>query len=86
VAESAVIGVPNEEYGQEVKAVVQLKAGVPGTPGLAEELLALCKGKLSRIKCPRSIEFMDELPRNENGKLLKRVLREAHREPVRRAA
>ncbi|WP_423456491.1 AMP-binding protein [Ottowia sp. VDI28] len=86
VAESAVIGVPNEEYGQEVKAVVQLKAGVPGTQELAEELLALCRGKLSRIKCPRSVEFMDELPRNENGKLLKRVLREAHREPVRHAA
>ncbi|WP_028605518.1 AMP-binding protein [Ottowia thiooxydans] len=78
VAESAVIGVPNEEYGQEVKAVVQLKAGVPETSELAEALMALCREKLSRLKCPRSVDFTQELPRNENGKLLKRVLREAH--------
>lgn len=78
VAESAVIGVPNEEYGQEAKAVVQLKASAQGSPELAEELMALCRANLSRIKCPRSVEFVEELPRNENGKLLKRVLREAH--------
>ncbi len=78
VAESAVIGVPNEEYGQEVKAVVQLKASSQRAPELAEELMALCRAHLSRIKCPRSVDFVEELPRNENGKLLKRVLREAH--------
>lgn len=86
VAESAVIGVPNEEYGQEVKAVVQLKAGAPKVPALAEELMALCRARLSGIKCPRSIDFVDELPRNENGKLLKRVLREAHVQALRRLA
>lgn len=79
VAESAVIGVPNEEYGQEVKAVVQLKRGVRGTTQVVDELMALCRMHLSRIKCPRTVDFVEELPRNENGKLLKRVLREWHR-------
>lgn len=78
VAESAVIGIANEEYGQEVKAVI--RAAVPGTagPALAEELMARCREALSRIKWPRSFDFVDELPRNENGKLLKRVLRDEY--------
>jgi long-chain acyl-CoA synthetase len=78
VAESAVVGLPNEEYGQEVRAVVQVKASVQSGPALAEELMALCRDKLSRIKWPRAVDFVDELPRNENGKLLKRVIRDGY--------
>ena len=75
VQEVAVVGLADPEYGQRVVAVV---AGDPGTvrAGLADELIAYCRDRLSGIKCPRSVLFMAELPRNENGKLLKRLLRE----------
>jgi long-chain acyl-CoA synthetase len=78
VAEAAVIGVPNEAFGQEVKAVVQLKQPEKAGPALAAELMEWCAARLSRIKCPRSVDFETALPRNDNGKLLKRVLRERY--------
>ena len=82
VHEAAVIGIPHPDFGQEVKAVVQLKPGMAPHAGLADELMAWCGARLSRIKCPRSVDFVDALPRNENGKLLKRVLRERHATPA----
>ncbi len=78
VEDAAVIGIPNEDYGQEVKAVVQLKPGHHASENTANELIEFCRSQLSRIKCPRSIDFADELPRSENGKLLKRVLRDQY--------
>jgi long-chain acyl-CoA synthetase len=86
VMDAAVIGIPNEDFGQEVKAVVQLKPGFQPSASLAGELIDYCRGQLSRIKCPRSVDFVDELPRSENGKLLKRVLRDRYAAPAPAAA
>ena len=71
----AVIGVPNEEFGQEVKAVVQLADGYEPSDQLAAELIMFCRDRLSSIKCPRSVDFRDSLPRSEAGKLQKHKLR-----------
>jgi acyl-CoA synthetase (AMP-forming)/AMP-acid ligase II len=73
VRESAVIGLPDPEYGQRVHAVVCADGS---GESLAGELIAFCQARLSRFKCPRAISFVDALPRNETGKVLKRVLRE----------
>ena len=78
VLDAAVIGIPNEEFGEEVKAVVQLVAGVHGGDDLANALIHHCRERLSAIKCPRSIDFTDALPRTETGKLLKRKLIDAY--------
>ncbi|WP_127128904.1 AMP-binding protein [Georgenia sp. SYP-B2076] len=76
VHDVAVLGVPNEEFGQEVKAAVQLVTGRAGTPELESELIAYCRARLAAFKCPRSVDFFDELPRTETGKLFKHKLRD----------
>jgi len=78
VADVAVFGVPNDEMGEEVKAVVQAAPGFAPGPDLAGELIAFCRARLSSIKCPRSIDFRAELPRTPTGKLLKRLLRDEY--------
>ena len=78
VLDVAVIGVPNEEFGEEVKAVVQPMEGVQGDEMLAEELIGFCREHLSRVKCPRSVDFEAELPRHPNGKLYKRLLKDRY--------
>jgi long-chain acyl-CoA synthetase len=78
VIDAAVFGVPNEEFGEEVKAVVQPRNIASSGPELEQELMAFCSQHLSPIKCPRSIDFSAELPRSPTGKLYKQVLRDRY--------
>jgi acyl-CoA synthetase (AMP-forming)/AMP-acid ligase II len=78
VIDVAVFGVPNEEFGEEVKAVVQPKDMADATPELAIELMDFCRSKLSHVKCPRSVDFREELPRHPTGKLYKRLLKDEY--------
>ena len=81
VVDVAVFGVPNDEFGEEVKAVVQ-PAKMPTTPEqvaeLERELKAFCRASLADLKCPRSIDFRTELPRHPTGKLYKRILKDEY--------
>jgi acyl-CoA synthetase (AMP-forming)/AMP-acid ligase II len=78
LVDAAVFGVPNEEFGEEVKAVVQPADGVLPGPDLEAELIGYCRAHLAGYKCPRTIEFDPELPRDPNGKLYKRRIRERY--------
>jgi long-chain acyl-CoA synthetase len=78
VRDAAVVGVPDAEWGEEVKGVVEHVADEP-PPELEQELIELCRARLARFKCPQSIDIVDKLPRSDNGKLYKRRLRERYR-------
>ena len=78
VADVAVFGIPDEEWGEQIKAVIQPAAGVEAGDELAAEIMAALEGRLAKMKWPRSIDFTVELPRDPSGKLLKRRLRDPY--------
>jgi long-chain acyl-CoA synthetase len=82
VGDAATIGVPDDEWGETVLAVVEPAAGVVGDDALAGELIEFCRERLARFKCPRNVEFLEELPRQDNGKIYKRLLRDRYRARV----
>ena len=81
VVDVAVFGVPNDDFGEEVKAVVQpvaMPVDADGAASLSKELIAFCRTHLADVKCPRSIDFREELPRHPTGKLYKRLLKDEY--------
>jgi long-chain acyl-CoA synthetase len=78
IGDAAVFGIPHADWGEEVKAVIQPADGVTGDDRLRQDILDFCADKLARYKTPRSIDFIAEMPRDPNGKLYKRRLRDPH--------
>ena len=78
VADVACVGVPNEDLGEEIKAVVELRPGFTPDAALRQSLTDFCVEHLAKQKWPRSIDFVAELPRSEAGKVLRRALRERY--------
>jgi long-chain acyl-CoA synthetase len=85
IADVAVFGIPHDDWGEEVKAVVEPIEGVEGSPELEAEILDWASTRLAKYKTPRTIDFVDELPRDPNGKLYKRKLRDPYWEGRERA-
>jgi long-chain acyl-CoA synthetase len=78
IADVAVFGIPNEDWGEEIKAVVELKHGVEPSDELRQDIWAFCEDRVAKYKMPRTIDFIDKLPREANGKLIKRKLRDPY--------
>jgi long-chain acyl-CoA synthetase len=69
------VGVPNDEWGEEVKSVVKLMAGYAADEAMAAELITWARDRLAAFKCPRSIDFVDDIPRSEAGKVQRKAIR-----------
>jgi long-chain acyl-CoA synthetase len=78
VADAAVFGIPNDDLGEEVKAVVEPMPGLTADATFEHSLIAFCREHLATIKCPRSVDFVDRLPRLPTGKLYKKPLRDRY--------
>jgi long-chain acyl-CoA synthetase len=79
VADAATIGIPDDEWGESVLAVVELKPEYAASAALSQELLEFCRDRLAHFKCPRAVDFTATLPRQDNGKIYKRRLRDDYR-------
>ena len=84
VGDAAVFGIPHEDWGEEVKAVIEPAEGIEASDELAAEILAFCGDKLAKFKMPKTIDFTNEMPRDPNGKLYKRKLRDPYWEGIKR--
>ncbi|MGI8936702.1 MAG: acyl-CoA synthetase [Iamia sp.] len=78
VADVAVFGIPHADWGEEIKAVVETHDGVEGSPEVETEILQWAATRMAKFKLPRSVDFVDALPRESNGKLMKRKLRDPY--------
>ena len=78
VLDVAVFGVPDDDWGESVRAVVELRPGCAGDAATSAALIEHCKEKLAKFKCPKVIDFIDTMPRDPNGKLARRKLRDPH--------
>ena len=78
IADVAVFGIPPPDWGEEIKAVVQPEVGIEADDELRDEIFAFCQDRLAKFKRPKTIDFMAELPRDPNGKLYKRKLRDPY--------
>jgi long-chain acyl-CoA synthetase len=85
VEDCAVFGIPDDDWGEQVKAVIQLPEGEASGPAVEAEILEWCQTRMAKYKCPRSIDFTTEMPRDPNGKLYKRKLRDPYWEGRTRA-
>jgi long-chain acyl-CoA synthetase len=73
-----VFGIPDEDWGEQVKAVIEPAPGIKPGAALADEIIAYCVERIAKFKCPRSVDFIAEMPRDPNGKLYKRKLRDPY--------
>ena len=80
VGDAGVVGVPDDEWGEIVVAAVEPHAGIEPSPALGDEIVEWCRARIAHYKCPRRVEFVEALPRHDNGKLYKRKLREQLRD------
>ena len=78
VQDAAVFGIPDADFGEQVKAAIELVPGSEASPAIAEALIAFCRARLAHLKCPKSIDFHATLPRHDTGKLYKKPLRDAY--------
>jgi long-chain acyl-CoA synthetase len=78
VRDAAVFGIPDPEFGEQVKAAVELENGIAADPETAQDIIKWCRTRLASFKCPKSIDFHETLPREASGKLKKRFLREVY--------
>ena len=78
VGDVAVFGIPNEDWGEEIKAVIEPAPGVTADAALTADIMSFCQDRLGKFKQPKSIDYTDEMPRDPNGKLYKRKLRDPY--------